>query len=286
MRIVVTGGAGQLARAIQHIWTEHEVLLPGEAELDLDRPDAIQAVLQKLRPEVVINAGAFTQVDRCETEVERAMRINGEAVGWLAAACSSLDALLVQISTDYVFDGRSTRPYREDDPVGPLSTYGRSKLLGETEARKSASHLIVRTSWLYDAWGNNFYSTMLRLGAEGRSMRVVDDQHGAPTSCRALARQLQVIVERGWHGTVNATCAGETTWYGFAAEIFKLHGLPAELTACATSEFPRPARRPAYSVLSEVKRQAMGGDVMPDWRVGLREVVFDPKTSPERDDHG
>ncbi len=273
MRVVVTGGAGQLARAIQRFWTGHEVLLPGETELDLDRPDAIQAVLQKLRPEVVINAGAFTQVDRCETEVERAMRINGEAVGWLAAACSSLDALLVQISTDYVFDGKSDRPYREDDPVGPLSVYGRSKLLGETEARRATSHLVVRTSWLYDAWGNNFYNTMLRLGAEGQSLRVVDDQRGAPTSCRALARQLQVAVDQGWRGTVHATCGGETTWYGFAAEIFKLHGMTVELTPCGTADFPRPAQRPAYSVLSRADRGRHGGDVMPGWQEALISVV-------------
>lgn len=286
MRIVVTGGAGQLARAIQRFWTGHEVLLPEETELDLDRPDAIQAVLRRLHPEVVINAGAFTQVDCCETELDRAMRINGETVGWLAAACSSLDAHLVQISTDYVFDGKGTRPYREEDPVGPLSVYGRSKLLGETEAKKAVSHLIVRTAWLYDAWGNNFYNTMRRLGAEGRPLRVVDDQRGAPTSCRALARQLQVAVDQGWRGTVHATCRGETTWYGFATEIFRLHGLTAELAPCATAEFPRPAQRPAYSVLSGGKRQSLGGDVMPDWRAGLREVVSGSGTSVERCDHG
>lgn len=275
MRIVVTGGAGQLARAIQQFWTGHEILLPEEAELDLDRPDAIRAVLQKLRPEVVINAGAFTQVDRCETEVDRAMRINGEAVGWLAAACSSLDAHLVQISTDYVFDGRSTRPYREDDPVGPLSVYGRSKLLGETEAKKATSHLVVRTAWLYDAWGNNFYNTMLRLGAEGRPVRVVDDQHGAPTSCRALARQLQVAVDQGWRGTVHATCGGETTWYGFAAEIFKQHGMQIDLCPCSTADFPHTALRPAYSVLSEEERRQRRGDVMPTWCAALAEVTAD-----------
>jgi dTDP-4-dehydrorhamnose reductase len=273
MRVVVTGGSGQLAQAISRFWTGHEVILPPESELDLSRPEAIREVLSRLEPQVLINAGAFTQVDRCEAEPELAMRINGEAVGWIAQACARLGTVLVQISTDYVFDGRATRPYREDDATGPLSVYGESKLRGEAEARRIADHLIVRTAWLYDAWGANFYNTMLRLETEGKPLKVVDDQRGAPTTCRALARQLQAAVELGVRGTLHGTCSGETTWHGFAAEIFRLHGLQPGLSPCSTAEFPRPARRPAYSVLSGEKRAMLGCDRMPGWRAALEEVV-------------
>ena len=273
MKIVVTGGSGQLAHAIKRFWTGHEVILPPESSLDLSSPEAIRSVICGLKPQVVINAGAFTQVDRCETELALAMQVNGEAVGWLAAACAELDACLVQISTDYVFDGKGSRPYLEDDPPCPLSVYGQSKLAGEQKAREGGKHLIVRTSWLYDAWGNNFHNTMLQLGRSGKPLKVVDDQRGAPTSCRALARQLQVAVDRGWSGTLNMTCAGETTWYGFASEIFRLHGMDVDLQPCTTHDFPRPARRPAYSVLDARRRRELGLDMMPEWRSALAEIA-------------
>ena len=286
MRIVVTGGAGQLAHAIQRFWTGDEVILPLESELDLSRPDAVGTIIKELRPEVVINTAAFTQVDLCETETELATRVNGTSVGWLARACSQVNALLVQISTDYVFDGRGSRPYREDDPVNPLSVYGKSKCMGEREARSANSHLIVRTSWLYDAWGNNFYNTMLKLATTGMPIKVVDDQRGSPTSCRALTRQLQAAVESGWRDTVHVTCPGETTWHGFAAEIFRQHGLQVDLSPCTTAEFPRPAPRPSYSVLCGEHRRRLGGDIMPDWAEALREVVRESCNQSIEANHG
>jgi dTDP-4-dehydrorhamnose reductase len=274
-RIVVTGGSGQLARAIHRFFTGYEVILPDEKVLDLSDPSAMRTTLHELRPEVVINAGAFTQVDRCETEEGLAMQINGCAVGHLAKISGEIGALLVQISTDYVFDGRSNRPYREEDPVNPISVYGESKLLGETEARKAPAHLILRTAWLYDAWGNNFLNTMLKLASEGRGLKVVNDQHGAPTTCRALVRQMQGSLDAGWRGTVHATCTGETTWYGFAAEIFRQRGLAVNLDPCVTEDFPRPALRPAYSVLSGERRRELGPDLMPAWQEALAEVLAD-----------
>jgi len=273
MRLVVTGGSGQLAHAIQRFCTNHEVLLPEEKELDLADPTAMARVIRELRPDVLVNAGAYTQVDLCETEPARAMQINGEAVGHLARICGETETLLVQISTDYVFDGRGQRPYLEEDPVGPVSMYGKSKLLGEQEARKAPQHLILRTAWLYDAWGNNFLNTMLKLAAERPSLKVVDDQKGTPTTCRALARQIQAALDGGWRGTVHATCAGETTWYGFAAEIFRQRGLGVDLQPCTTADFPRPAPRPAYSVLSGERRRSLGQDVMPPWKEALAEVL-------------
>jgi len=254
--------------------------------MNLADRSAIQEVITSLKPDVVINAGAFTQVDRCEAEPELAMLVNGTAVGWLAESCSQAGAKLVQISTDYVFDGCGTRPYREDDPVHPVSVYGKSKRLGEEEASKSPGALVVRTAWLYDAWGANFYNTMLKLAAQGKPLKVVNDQRGTPTTCRALARQLQVAVESGWQGILNATCSGETTWFGFAGEIFRKHEMTVDLTPCTTADFPRPAHRPSYSVLSGERRGRLGADVMPDWREALAEVVAASIGTRNGVDHG
>jgi len=273
MRVVVTGGSGQLARAIRETWVGREVLCPAEADLDLSRQAAIHSVILALKPQVVINAGAFTQVDRCETEEAQAQLINGTAVAWLAEACDEVGAKLVQISTDYVFDGLAMRPYRETDPVAPKSVYGRTKLLGELAAKEAKDHLVVRTSWLYEAWGKNFFLTMVNAARQGRNLRVVADQRGTPTTCRALARQLQTAVEEDWHGLVHATCTGETTWHDFAAEIFRQTGIEAQLSPCATSEYPLPAPRPAWSVLDGAHRSELGTDRMPSWEAALTEVI-------------
>ena len=273
MKVLVTGGAGQLARAIAATWSGHEVLLSDRKSLDLTDPGAAASALALHRPRVVINAGAYTLVDRCEAEPDLARKVNADAVGWLADACNEIDALLVQISTDYVFDGRATRPYREDDPTHPATIYGRTKLEGEARAREAGNHLIVRTSWLYDAWGKNFLRTMLSAAAQRRSLKVVDDQRGTPTSCRALARQLERSVCEEWRGLVHASCEGETTWYGFAKEIFLVAGIQADLSPCTTEEFPTPAPRPAYSVLDAALRRSLGSDLMPSWQSALKEVI-------------
>ena len=277
MRVLVTGASGQLAQAIRLIWAEHELVLPEESVLDLSKEQAIHSVVSSVCPEVVINCGAFTQVDRCESEAELASLINATAVGWLAEACEAQRSMLVQISTDYVFDGTGTRPYREDDPTNPVSVYGRTKLEGERQAARCSRHLVARTSWLYDAWGKNFLNTMLNAAAQGRSLRVVDDQYGAPTTCRALARQLKVAAEEGWNGLVHATCQGKTTWHGFAQAIFKAKGIAADLSPCATVDYPPPAKRPAYSVLDGGQRASFGTDLMPGWEEALAEVIDHPE---------
>lgn len=276
MRVLVTGGAGQLARALRHTWVGHELILPDEGVLDLGNPESIRAVVAQVRPQVLVNCGAFTQVDRCESEPELAHKINATAVGWLAEACEIQGAMLVQISTDYVFDGTGSRPYREADPTNPVSVYGRTKLEGEKQAARCSRHLIARTSWLYDAWGKNFLNTMLNAAAQGRALRVVDDQRGAPTTCRALARQLKVAAEQGWQGLVHTTCAGETTWHGFAKAIFKGRGITADLQPCSTADYSTPAKRPAYSVLDGAHRRTLGPDLMPEWQDALREVIQQP----------
>jgi dTDP-4-dehydrorhamnose reductase len=277
MRVLVTGASGQLAHAVRQTWTGHELLMPEESRLDLGDPASIRSVVAECRPDAVLNCGAFTQVDRCEAEEATASRINGEAVGWLAEACAGQGAILVQVSTDYVFDGKGSRPYRETDPPSPQSAYGRTKLLGERNAALAPEHLIVRTAWLYDAWGRNFYRTMLNAAAQGRSLKVVDDQRGCPTTCRHLARQLRIALEEGWRGLVHATCSGETTWHGFAAEIFRLGGVAADLQPCTTAEYPLPAARPAYSVLDGARRSELGTDAMPHWRDALAEIIRYPE---------
>ena len=277
MRILVTGGSGQLAHVVQQTWTGHELIVPEESVLDLGKAASIQAVMKEVHPDVVLNLGPFTQVDRCESEPDLAFRINAEAVGLLAESCQELGARLVQISTDYVFDGQGGRPYREGDPTNPISVYGSTKLEGERLAALCPRHLIARTSWLYDAVGKNFLNTMLAASAQGRSLRVVDDQHGAPTSCRALACQLKLAVEQDWHGLVHMTCTGVTTWLGFAQAIFEAKGLKVDLRPCNTADYPTPAKRPAYSVLDPTYRRTLGPDLMPDWRQALQNVLDYPQ---------
>ena len=278
MRVLVTGGSGQLAQAVRLIWADHDLLLPDESLLDLSQQAAIHSVVAEARPDVVINCGAFTQVDRCEAEADLAQLINATAVGWLADACEAQKAMLIQISTDYVFDGTATRPYREDDPTHPMSVYGRTKLEGERQAARCSRHLIARTSWLYDAWGKNFLNTMVNAAAQGRTLRVVDDQLGAPTSCRALARQLKVAAEQGWQGLVHTTCQGQTSWHGFAQAIFAAKHISADLTPCTTADYPTPATRPAYSVLDGARRRTLGSDLMPPWHDALLEVLKEGST--------
>jgi dTDP-4-dehydrorhamnose reductase len=273
VKILVTGGAGQLGRAMAQSAPGHTVVLLDRGAFDLTKAGAARELIEAQRPDVVVNAGAMTHVDRCETEVDLAYRSNALAVRWVADACRQVGSLLVQISTDYVFAGDGQTPYREWDATGPINVYGASKLAGEREALGAPEHLIVRTSWLYESWGVNFLNTMLKLGREGKALKVVDDQRGAPTTCRALARQLVRLIEARQRGLVNATCHGETTWFGFAETIFELAHLQVSLTPCTTAEYPRPARRPAYSVLSAATRVATGADVMPDWRAALAELM-------------
>ena len=277
MRVLVAGASGQLAHAVRRTWLDHELILPEESVLDLTKREAIFSVVKAVQPQVLINCAAYTQVDRCESEGDLAQLINATAVGWLAEACEAQGALLVQISTDYVFDGRGTRPYREADPTNPVSAYGRTKLAGEQQAAHCSRHLIARTSWLYDAWGKNFLNTMVNAASQGRALRVVADQRGAPTTCRALARQLKVAAEEGWHGLVHTTCQGETSWHGFAQAIFEAKGMTVDQSPCTTADYPTPATRPAYSVLDGRRRKSLGTDLMPDWQQALREVIDHPE---------
>jgi dTDP-4-dehydrorhamnose reductase len=255
----------------------------GECETaDFDVPESLAALVERIAPQVVVNAAAWTAVDLAEGEREAAFRANAEAPRLLAEACSRHGARLVHYSTDYVFDGRGTRPYREDDPTAPTSVYGESKLAGEEAIRASgAEHAILRTAWVYAPRGKNFLLTMLRLGAERDRLRVVADQFGTPTSAALIADTTARILAHPSRasGTWHLTAGGQASWHGFAEAIFAgaverglLPRAPV-VEAISTADYPTPAARPAYSVLDTTKLRRDFGIDLPDWREGLVQAL-------------
>lgn len=271
MHLLVTGAQGQLGRALAQASRQHSLEFLGIdlPEHDIGDSRAMTALLRQWQPEVIVNCAAFTAVDLAEEREEEARRVNAEAVGNLAAAANEVDALLVQISTDYVFDGTAQRPYREEDPCRPLSAYGRTKLEGELAAREARRHLIVRTAWLYGE-GQNFVGAIRRqLDAGAKTLRVVADQYGCPTFAGDLAKALVRLIKLGADGVIHAVNDGVTTWYGFAQEIVLLLGVDAEVMPVTTAEVPRPAPRPAWSVLDTTRLCSLLGEPMPPWQDAL-----------------
>ena len=281
MRILVTGSNGQvgteLARSLAPIG---EVMLADRALLDLSNEHAMRRVLRELKPEVIVNAAAYTAVDRAESEPELAMQINARAPGVLGEEAKRLGALLVHYSTDYVFDGTKAAPYVEDDAPHPLNVYGRSKLEGELAiAASGARHLILRTSWVYGARGRNFLFAILARARSGEPLRVVADQLGAPTSSAAIAQGTAQLISRlralsGAEGLYHFTAQGETSWHCFAQAIVAGAGLKVEVAPIATSEYPTAARRPMNSRLDNGKLERVFGLRLPDWRTQLDEVLL------------
>lgn len=281
MRVLVTGCRGQVGTEVARALAgAAHVVAHDRGTLDLSRPGEIRARVLEARPDAVVNAGAYTAVDRAESDEAAALAVNGVAPGVLGEACREAGALLVHFSTDYVFDGAKRGPYVEGDAVNPLNAYGRTKLAGERAvAASGCAHLILRTSWVYGPHGRNFMLTMLKLAETREELRVVDDQHGAPTSSiqlGALTRSLLVDVglerARAASGLYHATAAGETTWRGFAEAIFAGEARRPRVVPIASSEYPTPARRPANSVLSCERLHAALGVRLADWRAGLEEA--------------
>lgn len=294
MKLLVTGANGQvgweLARSLMPLG---DVIALDRSRCDLSRPAALAALIGELAPDVIVNAAAYTAVDRAESDETAATLINGAAPGELARVAKRSGALLVHYSTDYVFDGTKPAPYDEDDPVAPINAYGRSKLAGELAIRESGcDHLIFRTTWVFAARGGNFVRTMLRLGAERDSLQVVADQIGAPTWARNIADATALAVaraqaERQQHsfssGVFNLASRGETCWHGFAETIFaaaraQLPGIGlkvAAVTPIPSSAYPTPAARPANSRLAPGKLQARFGIVMPRWDDALARCLDD-----------
>jgi dTDP-4-dehydrorhamnose reductase len=246
----------------------HEVIALARAGLDITDAGAVARVVEAAKPDAVINCAAWTDVDGAEADEDGATLLNGAAAGHVAAAAHAAGASVVQPSTDYVFDGRKTTPYVEDDPTAPQSAYGRSKLAGEQAvAGANKRHFIARTSWLFGAAGKNFVDTMIGLGRERDELRVVDDQVGCPTYTAHLAEALVELAESDAHGVHHVAGGGEPcSWFEFAAEIFRRAEIDVRLSPCTTEEFPRPAPRPAYSVLGSERTDTPR---LPDWRTGL-----------------
>ena len=283
-RVFVLGAQGQLGIELQKAFQgAGDVVALGREWCDLGDPGSIRKAMAEINPGLVLNAAAYTAVDRAESEPELAMRVNGEAPGVLAEEARKLGALLVHYSTDYVFDGSKQGPWVEDDPVNPLNEYGRTKLAGERKiADVGGSHLIFRTSWVYSPHGNNFLKTMLRLGREREQLRVVNDQMGAPTAAASLARATRAVVDAGVQdgdaGVYHMTCAGETNWCGFAQEIFRRARVSENkswptVTGIPDTEYPTPAKRPKNSVLSNEKLRARFGVALPQWEDALGETL-------------
>ena len=274
MKLLVTGVTGQVGSALLPRLSKFETVAADRAKVDLAIPRSIIDAVRGARPDVIVNAAAYTAVDRAESERLAAHAVNAEAPRVLAQEAGRLGALLVHYSTDYVFDGEKTAPYLEDDPTNPVSVYGATKLAGEQAIVASGCrHLILRTSWVYAARGSNFLLTMLRLAKERPELRVVNDQFGAPTSADAIAEGTLRLLDQKAEGVFHMTCAGRTSWHGFAEEIVRGAGLATPVHAIPTSEYPTPARRPRNSMLDNAKLVQALGWSMPEWRAEARRVL-------------
>jgi dTDP-4-dehydrorhamnose reductase len=310
MNILLLGANGQLGRSfLEHGGLAERGKLvaatrdgtrfdgrPAEVA-DLSQVNALHDLLDRLQPRLIVNAAAYTAVDRAESEEALATRINGDAVGELSTWAAAHDALVIHYSTDYVFNGSAEMPYPTDAPTAPIGAYGRSKLAGELALQRSgAKHLLLRTAWVYAPHGHNFLRTMLRLAAEREEIRIVADQHGSPTDTTLIVQATLAALDK-WldadpmqrnqmNGTHHLVASGSTTWHGFADAIMReamAHGLLARmprLIPITTAEFPTPARRPAWSVLDNTGFQRQFGYSLPDWRQGLNHIIkaLVPKT--------
>jgi dTDP-4-dehydrorhamnose reductase len=291
MIVAVFGAEGQVGRELcRASWPPDTVVAPfGRAAVDITRLEAVDAAFADRRPDLAINLAAYTAVDRAESEPEAAQAVNCAGAHNLAAACARSATPLIQLSTDYVFDGSKPGPYVEKDPVNPLGVYGRSKEAGERAVRDGLrQHIILRTAWVFGAFGHNFVKTMLRLAAERPVLRVVADQRGCPTAAADIAAALVALAGHigrgtaGW-GTYHFAGAGETNWHGFAEAIVELAARPGRrppVEAITTAEFPTPARRPMNSVLDCGKIARDFGIAAPPWRPALARVVAELLETP------
>ncbi len=270
--ILVVGAKGMLGRDLMEA-------LPGDVrgvdieDIDITSLESVRRVMLTLKPAVVINVAAYTDVDGCEANGELAMQVNGEGVAHLAMAALETGSKLVHVSTDYVFDGSKGTPYQEDDPTNPLSVYGESKLAGELNARIVPDHLIVRTQWLFGLHGKNFVETMLQLAGEKKELAVVDDQVGSPTWTVDVSLAIRALIEKGCSGTYHATNAGHCSWNEFARAIFADAGVDVMVKPMTTGELGRPAPRPLYSVLDCGKLAHDTGFQPEPWRVALKKYL-------------
>lgn len=275
-KVVVTGARGMLGTDLVPIFSKKfECLSLGREDLDITDLQSCISSLKDIRPDIVVNCAAFTKVDLCETEPEMAFRVNAKGPKNLADACRETDTLLVHIGTDYVFDGKSTKPYREGDATGPINIYGNSKLEGERAIKASGvNFMIVRTAWLYGEAGPNFVKTIVDLSHSQKVLKVVDDQIGSPTYTQDLAEGILDLVMQRAQGVVHLTNQGICSWFEFARQILSYSGMdPDRVIPIPSSEFVRPARRPSYSVLDNGRFYSITERRLRHWRDALRDFL-------------
>ena len=286
MKILVLGSKGQLGQCLndQLAITEHDVVYTSRGQIDIAEFEVTKAQMLKISPDIVINATAYTAVDKAEEERQAADRINHLAVANIASICKQLDCWLIHVSTDYVFDGDSRAPYKEDNPTNPQGVYGDSKLKGEVAIEGSGcKYLIIRTAWVYSEYGNNFLKTMLRLGADRDELSIVGDQIGCPTYAQDIAKSIVSILScldlKDSSSGIYHYCGDEPcSWYDFARAIFlegEVQGLkiPSNVISITTADYPTPAVRPAYSVLDCSKIESCFDVTRSNWRVGIKIVI-------------
>ena len=275
MRVLITGAAGMLGRDVLAAAEAigHDVIGLAHADLDVTDVTAAAGAIADVRPSTVINCAAWTDVDGAESAPDAAAAVNGMGAGTVARAAAAAGAWTIHVSSDYVFDGRKREPYLESDPTNPISAYGTSKLAGELAVGEAAPgrHTIVRSSWLFGIGGPCFPATILRLASDGGPLRVVDDQIGCPTYTGHLAQALLDVARAQVGGILHAAADGQCSWFEFAREIVAAAGLAVDVSPCTTEEFPRPAARPANSVLRSERQPPW--TALPDWRLGLREYM-------------
>lgn len=275
-KIIVTGADGQLGRAInlQYAGSEaYELINTDVGDLDITKIDRVMEFARQVRPYAIINCAAYTAVDACEKEEDLAFRINAVGARNLSIAANETGAKLMHISTDYVFDGNGTRPYKETDPTGPQGAYGRTKLAGEEFVKEFGDrHFILRTAWLYGD-GKNFVKTMLRLSESNEKVRVVKDQVGSPTSAAQLAKAIAYLLPTENYGLFHATCEGDCSWAQFAGEIFRLAGKNTVVEAITSEEFGAAVKRPAYSILENYMFKMTTDFMFADWHDAVEEYL-------------
>jgi dTDP-4-dehydrorhamnose reductase len=272
VKVLLTGAGGQLGRALQGALAGHALTALTHSELDIGDLAAVRDAVSTRRPDVVLNAAAYNDVDGAETHPEVAFRCNAAGPRNLALAAAQSGAAVLHVSTDYVFDGTASEPYDENSPTNPLSVYGRSKLEGENAVRAAnPRHYVVRTAWLFGSQGRNFPNTMLRLARSG-PVRVVSDQRGSPTYAPHLAEAVVGLVQTGRYGTFHLAGRGGATWFELTQALFRCAGLATAVEPVATAEFPRPAPRPRYSVLTTTQEPRI---LLPPWEEGVEAFVRD-----------
>ncbi|MDE6884044.1 MAG: dTDP-4-dehydrorhamnose reductase [Lachnospiraceae bacterium] len=275
-KVIITGANGQLGRAVNLQYAgsgEYELINTDVGELDITNIDKVMEFVRDVKPYAIINCAAYTAVDACEKEEDLAFRINAVGPRNLSIAATEMGAKMMHVSTDYVFDGNGTRPYRETDPTGPQGAYGRTKLAGEEFVREFGNrHYIIRTAWLYGD-GKNFVKTMLRLSETNDKVRVVMDQVGSPTSADELAKAIAYLLPTDNYGLFHGTCEGDCSWAQFTEEIFRLAGRDTIVEAITSEEYAAAAKRPAYSILENYMFKMTTGFMFADWHDAIAEYI-------------